>query len=383
MKLGLIDEASDLLEKANLELEPELLTVEDARRLLAGYARIQRLGGFGVAALSRKLNDAAELARATGTSIGKAKETASTGNVLVGSGDLDSALRHGDVSLDQATEIAKAEEVSPGVATKLLAVAQEQPFHVLKEEVRKAKLEAEQHQDLSERQRAARRARSHVDELGMVHIHLELEPHVGSPIVNRADAEASRLYRAAKKRGASDRFERHLADAYAALLASSSTATPRKPELVVLVSHAVARRGWKDVKNGEVCKIPGVGPVSSRVAREIAGDAFLTGLFYDGKDLRQMRRWTRNPPVEVRLALELGEPPKFDGVKCVDCGNRFKTENDHVEPHVARGPASVDNLKPRCWSCHKKKTERDRRAGKLKPPLVKPASPRHRRGTTR
>ena len=80
-----------------------------------------------------------------------------------------------------------------------------------------------------------------------------------------------------------------------------------------------------------------------------------------------MRRWTRTPPVEVLVALELGEPPAFDGVACVDCGNRFGTENDHVEPHAAHGPASLDNLEPRCWLCHKAKTERDRRAGKLRP----------------
>ena len=134
-----------------------------------------------------------------------------------------------------------------------------------------------------------------------------------------------------------------------------------------MVSHGVAKRGWTDIKRGEVCKIPGVGPVSPEVAREIAADAFLTGVFYDGKDLRHMRRWTRNIPVEVLLALQLGDPPEFDGVRCVDCGNRFRTENDHVEPHVAGGPASTGNLDPRCWSCHKAKTEQDRRAGKLTP----------------
>jgi 5-methylcytosine-specific restriction endonuclease McrA len=57
----------------------------------------------------------------------------------------------------------------------------------------------------------------------------------------------------------------------------------------------------------------------------------------------------------------------FDGVVCIDCGNRFRTEFDHVQPRVAGGPGSTGNLKPRCWSCHQLKTERDRKAGKLKP----------------
>ncbi|MDQ3661154.1 MAG: hypothetical protein M3454_08885 [Actinomycetota bacterium] len=184
-------------------------------------------------------------------------------------------------------------------------------------------LEAEQHRGLAERQHEARRARSYRDELGMISINLLLEPHVGVPLVNRAEAEAGRQFRSAKRDGRQEPFERRLADAYACLLSTGSTSPARKPELVVLVSHEIARRGWKDVREGdgaeatgaEVCKIPGVGPISPQRAREIASDAFLSGLFYDGTDLRHLRRWTRNTPVEVLLALELGEPPEFDGVK--------------------------------------------------------------------
>jgi hypothetical protein len=366
MESGVLDQAAELLEKANAELQPELLTAPIARQLLAAYARAERLAAFGVAALARKLDDASELARATGTSVGNAKAVVATGKVLGDSEELSSALRHGDISLDQAAEIASAEESAPGAAAELVAVAQKEPFHVLKEKSRKAKLEAEQHGNLAERQRAARSARSYSDELGMVHVHLALEPHVGTPIAARAEAEAARLGRGARARGEQEPFERHLADAYAALLTGSGKGRGRRPELVVLVSHEVAKRGWRDVREGEVCKIPGIGPVSPQVAKEIAGDAFLSGVFYDGNDLRQLRRWSRSIPVEVALALELGEPPSFDGVACVDCGNRFRTEFDHVQPRGAGGPTSNGNLAPRCWSCHHDKTNRDRRAGRLR-----------------
>ena len=160
--------------------------------------------------------------------------------------------------------------------------------------------------------------------------------------------------------------------------APSGKGRTTRPELVVLVSYEVARRGWTDVREGETCKIPGIGPVAPSVAKQIARDAFLTGLFYDGVDLRNIRRWTRNVPVEVRLALALGAPPDYDGLKCADCGNRFRNQRDHVEPHSQFGPASVDNLEPRCWRCHQVKTNRDRRAGKLTPPP--PASSDAERG---
>ena len=368
MEVAVVDEAIELLEKANANLEPELLSVSEARKQLKAYARVQRLAAFGVAALARKIDDASELAWVTGTSLGRAKETVTTGKVLGDSHELSDALRHGEISLDQAAEIAKAEESSPGSATELLAVAREESFMVLKERARKTKLEAEQHHDLAQRQRAARSARSYSDELGMLHIHLSLEPHVGTPIVARAEAEAARQARTARRSDSPEPFERHLADAYAALLSGSGKGRAKRPELVVLVSHEVAKRGWRDVKKGEVCKIPGVGPVSPQVAKEIAQDAFLNGVFYEGVDLRNFARWTKHIPIEVAVALELGEPPSFDGVACVDCGNRFRTEFDHVEPRASLGPSSNGNIYPRCWSCHRAKTKRDRKAGKLTPP---------------
>ena len=184
MEVVPVDEAIELLEKANADLEPELLSVPEAQERLKAYVRAQRLAAFGVAALARKLDDVSALARVTGTSLGRAKETVTTGRILRNSDDLSDALRHGAISLDQAAEIAKAEKSSPGAAPELLAVAETESFNVLREKARNAKLEAEQHNDLAQRQREARSARSYSDDLGMVNIHLTLgaargHPHLG------------------------------------------------------------------------------------------------------------------------------------------------------------------------------------------------------------
>jgi HNH endonuclease len=367
MEFSHLDDAVALLEKANAELEPELLTVAGARERLAVYARARKLIDYGITALGARINDAQSLARATGISVGKAKKTMATSAVMGASAPLNEALKQGAVSLDQATEIGRAEAAAPGAAEDLIAVAQNESFTVLKERARKVKLEADQLDGLAARQHAARCGRSFADELGLINIHLALEPHVGTPLVSRAEAEAARRARATPKESR-EPFERYLADAYAKLMSGTATTPTRRPELVVLVSHEIIKRGWKDVQEGEVCKIPGIGPLAPAVAREIARDAFLNALFYDGVDLRNFVRWTKHIPIEVKIALELGDPPEFDGVRCVDCGNRFRTEFDHLEPRVALGPTSNANLNPRCWSCHHAKTERDRKAGKLRRP---------------
>ncbi len=368
MEFTAMDEAIRQIEKSNIDLEPEVLDARAARELLSLYAKAKKLASYGETMLAAKLDDATVVARATGVSLGKAKAAVDTGNSLKGADHVRDAFKSGEISLDQASEIAKADQASPGSSTGLLKVAQEESFQALREKSRKVVLEAEQHRGLAERQHDARRARSYQDELGMITINLLLEPHVGVPIVNRAETEAERRFRAAKKGGRPEPFDRHLADAYACLLSKGTTIKARKPELVVLVSHEIAKRGWNDVVEGEVCKIPGVGPISPQRASEIASDAFLSGLFYDGTDLRHFHRWTRNTPPEVVLALQLGEPPGFDGVKCLDCGCRFGNEKEHTAPHVAGGLASTTNLKWRCYGCHQKKTAEDRRKGKLTPP---------------
>jgi hypothetical protein len=55
----------------------DLLDRDPARGLLEAYARARRLVDFGNAALSRKLDDASEVARVTGTSIGNLNKRAS------------------------------------------------------------------------------------------------------------------------------------------------------------------------------------------------------------------------------------------------------------------------------------------------------------------
>ncbi|MGH3119321.1 MAG: hypothetical protein ACRDQ2_19845 [Gaiellales bacterium] len=208
-----LQETEELLDKAASNLEPELLSSAATRASLKRVARLERKCAYLKTALTPKVHDAAEIAQITGTSFTKAKETVATAAVLKQSDDLSTALQTGRVSFDQVTEIAKAEESVPGISKKLIIpVAQKETFQVLKDEVRKAKLEAEQHRDLAARQHGARNARNYVDDLGMVNMHLRWEPHVGTPIVNQAEAEAKRLHKAARKAGSKESFECHLAD---------------------------------------------------------------------------------------------------------------------------------------------------------------------------
>jgi hypothetical protein len=363
MEVDRITAAVGVIEEELRSFRPDLVDRASAARLVSVFAQGEKACAAGTALLARLVGDAAALARTTGTSVGKARAVIGLSQCLRDTPDLYRAVRDATVSLDQATEIAKAETAAPGSAADLIGVAREQPYHVLREQARARALE-DTRADLGERQRRSRLGSHRVTDLGMIHIEADLEPHIGTPIVEQLEIRARRLRIAARSEGRDETWSAHLADAIAEALTQPGTGLSARPEMVILVSHDVARRGWTDVADGEVCAIPGVGPVDPKAAREIAEDAFLSGVFYDGEDLRHVRTWTRHIPREVRLALRLGDPPGFDGSRCVDCGNRWGLEHDHVEPYAAGGPGSTANLRPRCRPCHRAKTRADRRAGR-------------------
>lgn len=351
-----IEAALAILEDEVGSLQADIVDRGVAARLVGLFARGERICAAGTALLARRVEDASLVARTTGTSVGKARAVIGLSERLRDTPALASAVRTAEVSLDQATEIAKAETAARGSAEALVDVARNEAFHVLRDRARAAALEDDR-ASLAARQRAARRVSHRVTDLGMIHIEADLEPHVGAPIVERIEREARRLGAAA---GKVDGWSARLADAFAEVCSGGSRGTAR-PELVVVVSHEVTQRGWSSVEGDEVCAIPGVGPIDPQVAKRIAEDAFLNGVFYDGTDLRHLRRWSRSIPVEVRLALSLGPPPEFDGPRCADCGNRWGLEVDHVVPMAAGGPMSLPNAENRCGRCHLRKTARDRR----------------------
>ena len=378
MEVGLLAEAADLVGRANRLVERAARggtkghQPGEVRALVAAYGRLVKLASAGGATAARQMGDPATFARAAGTSLTKARQAVKTATEASVTPEVAAAFGAGELSVEQASEITKTESASPGSAPKLLErVRGGAPLHVLREDARRLRLEAQDPHDLARRQHESRYLRHGVTDTGMVRLEAELQPHVGAPLVSRLQGEAKRLSRHAD---GAEPFPRYLADALAGLDAGKGTARGRT-EMVVLVSHGVAKRGWDDVRDDEVCKIPGVGPISPPTARALADDAFLSGLFYDGQDLRHIRRFGRHIPASIKVALELGEPPEFDGRRCVDCGNRFWLETDHHEPRAVGGETALDNLEDRCDPCHTKKTRREHEARLLRSPALANAPP--------
>jgi len=200
----------------------------------------------------------------------------------------------------------------------------------------------------------------------MVRFRGALPPEVGVGFAHRLDVETDRVGRAARRAGAEVTREQCAADAFARMLRGNGTGKARGPDFVVLQDLNALRRGH--AHPGEISEILGGGPIPVWLARQLAADAFLKAVLHDGVHIRTVTHFGRYRPAELETALMLGTPPDFDGVTCSElgCDRRYGLEWDHVDPVANRGTTSKDNLDPKCGPHHWDKTERDRKAGKLK-----------------
>jgi hypothetical protein len=278
------------------------------------------------------------------------------------------ALLDGKLSLDQVEEITNTTEDVPGSEGELVDLASETDLSRLREEARDRRLAAIKREELQERRRKARRFHSWRDELGMVCFRGALPPEAGLPLIRRIELEAYRLRKAAKQDADAEveASEAYAADALVDMFSNTGD-SKRSPnvELSIVCDIRAWRRGH--VHEGEPCHIVDGGPITVELAKELAKDAFVNGILHDGVDMIKLARFGRHIPAHLRAALDLGGPPDFDGKKCADCGKRHRLQIDHVDPVANGGPTKLDNLKPRCYTDHKTKTEQDRKAGLLKP----------------
>ena len=365
-------------------LEPALLSGQDCRRLVEELSRAEKVFAGARARMAARavecgahraagFGDAAEwLARATGTSLGVARNELRTAEGLGACAVVDQALRDGELSLAQAGEIARTEAEVPGSGAELVAVAARSGLGALKDEARKRRQAAVDVEALAARQHRARRFRHWRDDQGMVRLAGALEPRVGVGLLNAVEAEAQRIRREARREGSQEPFEAHAADALVAL--ASGKASRGRTEVIFVCDVGAFRRGHAHA--GEVCQVIGGGPVPVAVVEEEVEDAFVKAVLHDGVRIDTVAHYGRTIPAHLRTALALGRPPDFEGLRCSDegCGRRWGVEVDHVDPVANGGLTSYDNLEPKCAPSHWEKTERDRAAG-----LLGASVPRRRR----
>jgi hypothetical protein len=118
---------------------------------------------------------------------------------------------------------------------------------------------------------------------------------------------------------------------------------------IVIPHSALVRGGTVD---GEICEIPGVGPVDVAWVRELLGSAFLTAIIKKGNDIVTVAHLGRHVPAEIQTALLVS------GRECdiAGCNHRGYLERDHTDDYANGGPTAFWNLGWLCYRHHQLKT---------------------------
>lgn len=382
MLLDQLARVTDKLRSSVTDFDPETLSGADAARVLAAFAEIERLGSAGKLLSARRVESsrvwlrsghrsaAAHVAEATGTGIGTAISTLDTARHLHSLPATDEAVRQGKLSETQVKEIAGAAILQPDAEQELVDAAGQQPLSMLKLRCKRVKAAGQDQRATYEAIRKGRYFRNWVEDSGAVRFDARLTPDEGARLLAAVGIETERLGAAARRAGLLEPRTAMAADALVALACRGpGHAGPNPPmgerdsdspgagrtggpmaTVHVRVDHAALVRGY--VEPGELCEIPGVGPVPVEVARRLAVDSILSVLVTDGVDVTTVAHSGRTIPEALRRALVERDPV------CVvpGCDTRNDLEFDHIRPFAEGGPASLANLARLCHWHHYLKT---------------------------
>jgi hypothetical protein len=353
-------------------LEPERITSAQASELFGLFAQLTRLGSAGQVLLAPRMAQSDEwkteghrsaaswVARATGTGLGDAIATLETAERLESLPRTTEALRNGALSAPQVREIAAAAAARPSAEDELLEAASTCTLKGLKDRCRRVRAVAGSAAAENERYEAVRKSRflrHWSDPDGAFRGEFKLTPDAGARLLSSLEVRANELFDVARKSENRESPSAYAADALVDLVTGSLPGGKAKPNgssvVHVRVDASALRRGH--VENGEVCEIPGVGPVPVSTVRGLLSEAFLKILVTDGVDVQTVCHVGRAVSAHVRSAIEERDPT------CVvpGCDVAMGLEIDHWQtPYAEGGPTALTNLARLCHFHHAMKTYR-------------------------
>jgi hypothetical protein len=242
--------------------------------------------------------DAAEwLAKQTGTSTTKAKETLRTGNGMRSQPGTREAATDGGLSPDQTAAITDAVAHDPGAESRLVEAAGSASLSELRDQCAKAKAAADPDPAETERRiHRNRRLRRYRDAEGAEHLHATGTKEDMAKVDQALKPLLDDIFAAKRAEGAREPLEAYLFDAFVRLAEGAQpdiTDRAGRPKIRYL---GLLRVDWEALIRGsseaeEVCEIAGLGPISVETARRLLSEAILKLVITKGDDVMHV-----NPP---------------------------------------------------------------------------------------
>jgi hypothetical protein len=350
-------------------LDPDSVPLPDVLPVFRSLERMAKLVEGAKLRLARKLDEAgvarvdgcrdtAEfLAKATGTSVGAARDALETSKRLGEQRHTDAALAKGQLSGEQARVVSDAVAADPSAERRLLHTAQGQTIRDLK--ARCGQVKANAHPDDRARREAIRRSRScrtWTDAEGAWNLAVRHLPEVGAEIEAFLAPYTHARFEAARNAGIHEPREAYRADGLLDLARASTTgATPkgaRRADTKVFVHIDLQTLQSHERRPESVCHIDGLGPVDIDHVRSLLGEAFAVALIEDGCDVRRVVHLGRRVTALQRSALEAR------GYRCEvpGCEVTWGLEIDHDQDWAFTRVTTLDDLSWKCGYHHHERT---------------------------
>lgn len=428
-------------------LDPGQVPLPEALRWWETFDRIERLATAAKTLLAGRVEQsrtwqrsgcrsaAEQLARISGTGIGRARDQLTTSKALERLPATREAVRAGNLSGAQASEVTAAAAANPAAEQRLLEIASHNSLAELHNEALRAKAAGDPDPDSTYRRiHTNRQLRTFTDAEGAWNVHARGPAHTGALIERALDELIDGFYRANRT------AEHELREAYAydALLslaghppgngsraadpataanatrtgagARSGSATgtdaqadtntetqpdsqpdaqpatergtnpgssrPRNQRYLALLRIDLESLTRGTTTGDELCEIAGIGPVPVDTARRLLGDAILKLVITRGKDVANVTHLGRGPTTAQRIAL-LWQSPTCSVEGCTSTHAEIDHSTPWAETHITR----LDQLDHLCDPHHDMK---HRFGWALVPgagsrPFVPPDDPRHPR----
>ncbi len=350
---------------------PEAVTGDEARGLVAVFARAERAAASGMALFTPVVVQSGSYAKEghgsaaqwlgtlSGSSYGSAKGRLAAAERAAADPVLTEALKEAELSPDQLKVMTATAAEVPGISADLVALLAEGASH--RELVDKAaRLRAGAHSRESERVRRARvHARRHLrwhrEECGGIRGEFSCDEVAWARVAPLLEHEATERWRASGGPMEAQSFEALRLDALLHLLGGSDWGSGdrggARPHAVVVIDAAALRRGTTE--GDELCEIDGIGPVSVAAATELLSEGGMRYLVREGFDIRTVTKGTRAIASCIDMALLVRDRT----CAVPGCAMRLGLERDHWRvDHAKGGPSELDNLVRLCPEHHALKT---------------------------
>ena len=390
-----LDRIAHELQEVVVELDASCVEGRTALRRVRGAAEIERLAAVAKALYAKRcvetgvwrtdgdarvaaLTPAEWLADVSGSGVGAARDALSVADALPECGSTETALRSGQVSMSVAREVTAAAEVGGVLAEqRVLDTAKREGLRAARDETRRVLAQAA---DAAEREARIHRQRarhSWVSREGVWNLKLQGPVAIGAEIEACLAPFDDATWDAASRQtcGGRDAPDAIAFDGFVACLRAARdggrASGPSKPRgraktrdhVVVHIDVERLLAGDRAAEAdepqagvaaggaggaGSRCEIPGVGPVPVRHARSLLGDALLTVLVEDGRDVKTFARPGRKMVAALHQLLDARDPV----CTITGCGRAQRLEHDHALAVSDGGDSTAENTGGLCKHHH-------------------------------